>query len=62
MKLNTKIVLSILIACLICTTAAVLVATHQISKQGEKLLINKSQAILSRLESVRSYVASQGGL
>ena len=62
MKLNTKIVLSILVACLICTTAAVLVATRQISKQGEELLIGKSQAILSRLESVRGYVASQGGL
>lgn len=62
MKLNTKIVISILVACLICTTAAVLVATHQISKQGEELLIDKNQAILSRLESVRGYVASQGGL
>ncbi|WP_373998168.1 methyl-accepting chemotaxis protein [Bdellovibrio bacteriovorus] len=62
MKFNVKVMLSILIACIICTTAAVLVSTSRISLQGETQLIEKSRAILSRLESVRSYIASQGGL
>ncbi|WP_413568653.1 methyl-accepting chemotaxis protein [Bdellovibrio sp. HCB117] len=62
MKFNAKVMLSILLACIICTTAAVLVSTSRISLQGETQLIEKSRAILSRLESVRSYIASQGGL
>ncbi|WP_291515597.1 methyl-accepting chemotaxis protein [Bdellovibrio sp. ArHS] len=62
MKFNIKVMMSILLACIICTTAAVLVSTSRISKQGETQLVEKSRAILSRLESVRSYIASQGGL
>lgn len=62
MKLNTKIILSIFIGCVICTAAAVFISTNQIIKQGTQLLIDKNQAILSRLESVRGFVATQGSL
>lgn len=62
MRFNTKIMISIAIACTTCTLAAVFVSSTRISAQGEQQLIEKSKAILSRLESVRSYIASQGGL
>ncbi|MDG0815301.1 methyl-accepting chemotaxis protein [Bdellovibrio svalbardensis] len=62
MKFNTKVMLSIALACIICTAAAVFVSSSRISAQGEQQLIEKSKAILSRLEAVRSYVAAQGGL
>lgn len=62
MKFSNKVMLSIALACIICTTAAVFVSSARIFAQGEQQLIEKSKAILSRLEAVRSYVASQGGL
>ncbi|MFS4460362.1 methyl-accepting chemotaxis protein [Bdellovibrio sp. HCB2-146] len=62
MKFNTKVMMSIAFACVICTAAAVFVSSAQISGQGETQLIEKSKAILSRLEAVRSYIAAQGGL
>nr|WP_295905800.1 methyl-accepting chemotaxis protein [uncultured Bdellovibrio sp.] len=62
MKFNTKVMASIVFACVICTAAAVFVSSARISGQGEQQLIEKSRAILSRLEAVRSYIASQGGL
>ncbi|UXR64435.1 methyl-accepting chemotaxis protein [Bdellovibrio bacteriovorus] len=62
MKFNTKVMLNIAIACIICTAAAVFISSSRIYSQGEIQLIEKSQAILSRLEAVRSYIASQGGL
>ncbi len=62
MKFSTKVMLSIALACTICTAAAVFVSSSRISAQGEQQLIEKSKTILSRLEAVRSYVAAQGGL
>lgn len=62
MKLSNKVLFSIAVACLICTASAVLVSVARIQSQGEIQLRQKSEAILSRLESVRSYIASQGGL
>lgn len=62
MKFNTKVMASIVFACIICTTAAVFVSSARISGQREQQLIEKSKAILSRLEGVRSYISSQGGL
>ena len=62
MKFRTKVVVNVALACITCTAAAVFISVNEISTQGDKQIIGKSQAILSRLESVRSYVASQGGL
>lgn len=62
MNLNQKIMFSIGLACVTCAAAATFVSSTRIAAQGEALLNEKSRAILSRLESVRTYVASQGGL
>lgn len=62
MKFNNKVMVSIAIACITCTTAAVIVSSDRIATQGEVQLGDKSRAILSRLEAVRNYIASQGGL
>ena len=62
MKLGTKIILNIAISIVICTLAAVGISSSKIHKQGREQLVEKSRAILSRLESIRSYVATQGGL
>lgn len=62
MKFSWKVMLNIVLACVICTAAAVFVSSSRISSQGELQLIEKSKAVLSRLEAVRSYISSQGGL
>lgn len=62
MKLGTKIILNIAISIVICTLAAVAISSSKIHIQGRQQLVEKSRAILSRLESIRSYVATQGGL
>lgn len=62
MKFSAKIIISIMLASLLCTAAAVFISSARISAIGERDLKEKSRAILSRLEVVRSYVASQGGL
>lgn len=62
MRLGTKIIINVAASCLVCTLAAVAISSSQIHKQGRQQLIEKSQAILSRLESIRSFVATQGDL
>ena len=62
MKLGSKIILNVGISCAICTLVAVAISSSKISAQGQDQLVEKSQAILSRLESIRSYIATQGGL
>jgi Methyl-accepting chemotaxis protein len=62
MKFSTKILGSVAITGLVCTAAAIIVSAHRINDLGETQLHEKSAAILSRLEAVRSYIASQGGL
>ena len=57
-----KILTTIFFACVVCTAASVFVASIKINDQGEANLIEKSRAILSRLEAVRGYVAQQGTL
>lgn len=62
MKFRTTILLIVATTGILSTLAAVWVSSQRISDQGTKSLVEKSQAILSRLEAVRGYVASQGGL
>lgn len=62
MRLGTKIIINVAASCLVCTLAAVAISSSHVHKQGRQQLIEKSQAILSRLESIRSYVATQGDL
>ena len=62
MRLGTKIIINVAASCLVCTLAAVAISSSHVHRQGRQQLIEKSQAILSRLESIRSYVATQGDL
>lgn len=64
MNLNFKnrILLTVAASCLICTVAAVFVSRTRIANNGENALVEKSRAILSRLEVGRDYVADMGML
>lgn len=62
MNLKTRIIFAILFASTIGLIIQIISSSAEIKKQGEKDLISKSSAILSRLEKARDFVASQGGL
>ncbi len=62
MSFKQKIILIIGLTSIVCLGIAISVSSIKFSRYGEEQLIKKSQAILSRLEAVRGYVASQGGL
>lgn len=62
MSFRSRIMMIITLACIICTGAAVIVSSARIKAEGEQALVEKSRGILSRLEAVRGYIASQGGL
>ncbi|CAE80947.1 methyl-accepting chemotaxis protein [Bdellovibrio bacteriovorus] len=62
MKFGSKVILNVAISCVVCTLAAVGISSSKIHEQGREQLVDKSQAILSRLESMRSYVATSGNL
>ena len=64
MKLSfkTRVLLTVFLACIVCTTAAIVVASARIEANGLQALEEKSRAILSRLEAARDYVANQGML
>lgn len=55
-----KILFSIFFSAVFCTVAAIFVARIQIQNDAEKAILDKSQAILSRLEVGASYVADMG--
>ena len=57
-----RIMVIIFAACLICTVTSVIISGRGMLSQGEESLVAKSQAILSRLEVARDFVATQGGL
>jgi methyl-accepting chemotaxis protein len=60
MSIRTKILGFVVIACMFCTLAAVLVGRARLDHDLELALVEKSEAILTRLESTRAYVAKQG--
>ncbi len=62
MKFGSKIIINIAASSLVCSLAAVAISSSKIHKQGQEQLVEKSQAILSRLEAIRGYIATQGGL
>ena len=62
MSFQNRILLVVALACLICTVAAITVSTRAVSWVGEEALVDKSKSILSRLESMRTYIATQGSL
>lgn len=62
MKFGSKIIINIAASSLVCSLAAVAISSSKIHNQGQDQLVEKSRAILSRLEAIRGYVATQGGL
>ena len=62
MRFSTKVFLSVTAGCVLSAGVSVLVCNTSVRKMGTNDLIEKSRAILSRLEVVRGYVAQQGGL
>ncbi len=62
MKFQNKILLTISVACIVCTSAAIVAAARMIDQAGKDALVEKSQAILSRLEVGAAYVANMGTL
>lgn len=62
MNLNfkTKIISFVSVACVLCTAAAVYIGKTKTQEKLEAGLIEKSEAIISRLEGARKYVANQG--
>lgn len=62
MRLGSKIIINVAASCLICTLAAVAISSSKVHRQGRDQLVEKSEAILSRLEAIRSYIATQGDL
>jgi methyl-accepting chemotaxis protein len=59
---GNRVLLTIAASCAICTTAAIFVSRARLQENGEQGLIEKSRAILSRLEVGRDYVADMGML
>jgi methyl-accepting chemotaxis protein len=59
MSLRTKILSLVSFACIFCTGAAVFVARQRMDASMQDGLVHKSEAILTRLESARRYVANQ---
>ncbi len=57
-----KIILTICCACIISTTAAIFVSSKSLEQDARNGILGKSQAILSRLEAARSYIAGMGTL
>jgi len=62
MSFRNRVLATVFMSCVICTTAAIVVSAKRIEHEGEAGLVSKSQAILSRLEASREYVAGQGTL
>jgi methyl-accepting chemotaxis protein len=62
MKLSfrAKVICFLCFASVLTTTAAVLTAKQQMHEDALQALINKSRAIITRLESARKFVAEQG--
>ncbi len=60
MSFQLKIITIVTVACIICTGTAMYIASQEAQVEGEQSLINKGEAILTRLEASRDYVANQG--
>lgn len=61
MTFKTKITIIISVTVLTATVAASLIAASRVTSKGEEALLDKSKAILSRIEVTKDYVAAQGG-
>jgi len=62
LSFKNRVLATIALATFTCTTAAIVIASRQIQSDGEKALVDKSRAVLSRLEVGRKYIAEMGML
>ncbi len=62
LSFKNRVLTTIGLATFTCTTAAIVIASRQIQSDGEKALVDKSRAVLSRLEVGRKYIAEMGML
>lgn len=60
MSIKKKLSLLLMLPVIVATVIAILIASIRINKVGKDMLEEKSEAILSRMESIRNYVAKQG--
>jgi methyl-accepting chemotaxis protein len=62
MNFRNRMLLTIALACVICTASAIFVSSGKLKENGEYALVEKSRAILSRLEVGAGYVAQMDTL
>jgi len=62
MSLKTKLLVLVVVPVVFCIGISTIISSIKITKEGENGLVAKSTGILSRMESVRSFVARQGFL
>ena len=62
LSFKNRVLATIALATFTCTMAAIVIASRQIQSDGEKALVDKSRAVLSRLEVGRKYIAEMGML
>lgn len=62
LKLGSKLLILVILPVLICTISAISISSIRLKEQGFASLEEKSDAIISRLESARKYIATQDNL
>ena len=62
LSFRNRILFTIIAACLVVAISAVVTTRILVKRHGERALIDKSAALLSRLDMGRSYVARMGVL
>ncbi|NJO92938.1 MAG: DUF3365 domain-containing protein [Chloroflexia bacterium] len=61
-KLRTKLFILLLVPILLCLGIGITVSAIRIKNNGEQAFIEKSQAILTKMEAVRTFIAGQNDI
>lgn len=62
LRFRDRLLLTIGFSCILCTASAIFVSSQRLNKNGQEALVEKSRAILSRLEVGAAYVAKMDTL
>jgi methyl-accepting chemotaxis protein len=62
MTFRGKVLAIIFASCVVCTASAIVVARYLVRENAERALVEKSGAILSRIEEAQAYVGEMGAL
>lgn len=57
---RTKVLSVVLASCVVCTLSAIFVARYLVRENAERALLEKSSAIMSRIEEAKAYVGDLG--